>query len=185
MFRARQPARGTDLGSGASRIGPTNHRSLDAHKPDDPRQNEWLSYAWERIGKARWRLGQRDQAMAAFRESAAIQKPVFERNPSNYVNRVRLSQCYNRLVYYGSSAGHLRTAADAILARIGLSPNSSQQLVKSADDFAALAEQVTARTRGHLGREDQAEREHYLSESRRLRHAADAATRRAVHDLRT
>jgi len=152
--------------------------------PDDPRRDDWLSYAWERIGKARWSLGQRDQAMAAFRESAAIQKPVFERDPSIYLNRVRLSKCYNRLVFYGSSVGDLRTAADAILGQIRLSPNDKQQLAKSADDFAALAEQVTARARGPLAREDQAERDHYLSESRRLRHAADAATRRAGHDLR-
>jgi hypothetical protein len=146
--------------------------------PDDPQRDNGLSYALERIGKARWSLGQRNQAVAAFRESAAIQKPVFERNPSSYVNRVRLSQCYNRLVYYGSSAGDLRTAADAILARSSLLPTNALELAKSADDFAALAEKVTVRARGHLGREDQAERNHYLSESRRLRHAADAATRR-------
>ncbi|HEV3298090.1 MAG TPA: serine/threonine-protein kinase [Planctomycetaceae bacterium] len=152
--------------------------------PHDPQRDNGLSYAWERIGKARWSLGQRDQAMAAFRESAAIQKPFFERNPSSYVNRVRLSQCYNRLVYYGSSAGDLRTAADAILAGIKFSPNNSQQLAKFADDFAALAEQVTIRARAHLAREDQAERDHYLSESRRLRHAANAATRRAGHGVR-
>jgi tetratricopeptide (TPR) repeat protein len=151
--------------------------------PDDPRRNDWLSYAWERIGKARWRLGQRDQAMAAFLESAGIQKSVVEHNPSGYVNRIRLRQCYNRLVYYGSNAGDLRTAAEAILVRIKLSPNDSQELVKAADDFAALAEKVTTRHQGHLPREDQAEHDQYLAESRRFRQAAETARQRAGHDL--
>jgi hypothetical protein len=153
-------------------------------RPDDPRRDDWLSCAWERIGKARWSLGQRDQAMAAFRESATIQKPVFERDPSSLMNRARLSQCYNRLIYYGSQAGDLRTAADAILAETKLSPNDARQLAKSADNFTALAEQVSVRAHGHLSTADQREHDHYLSESRRLRHAADAAARESGHDLR-
>jgi serine/threonine protein kinase len=152
--------------------------------PDDPHGDNELNGAWERIGKARWSLGQRDQALAAFRESAAVQKRVFEREPSNHIIRVCLSQCYNRLAYYGSSAGDLRGAADAILARTRLWPDSTQQLFKSADDFAALAERVTARSRGPLSRDDQAERDHYLSESRRVRQAAEAASQRVGHDLR-
>jgi tetratricopeptide (TPR) repeat protein len=152
--------------------------------PDDPQRDNGLSYAWERIGKARWILGQRDKAMAAFKESAAIQKPVFERNPSSYVNRVRLGQCYNRLIYYGSSAGELRTAADAILEQIRLSPHDAHQLVKSADEFDTLGTLVTTRTHGHLSGSDQAEREHYLAESRRIRKAAEAATPPAGHNLR-
>ena len=70
--------------------------------PDDPHGDNELNGAWERIGKASWSLGQRDQALAAFRESAAVQKRVFEREPSNHMIRVCLSQCYNRLAYYGS-----------------------------------------------------------------------------------
>jgi serine/threonine protein kinase len=152
--------------------------------PDDPRRDDGLVHAWERIGKARWSLGQRDQGLAAFRESAAIQKPAVEREPSNDLARLRLSRCYGRLVFYGSQAGDLRGAAEAILERTRLWPDNAKQLGKSADDFAALAQRVTARDRGHLSHEDQAERDRYLAESRRIRQAAEAARRQLHPELR-
>jgi hypothetical protein len=43
---------------------------------------------------------------------------------------------------------------------------------------------VTARARGPLSREDQAEHDHYLAESRCVRQAAEAASRRVGHDSR-
>ncbi len=150
---------------------------------DDPHKDEGLAGAWERIAKARWSLGRQDQALAAFRESAAIQKRIFEREPSHYVNRVSLSQCYNRLVHYDSISGDLQVAADAISARSALWPNNTQQLAKSADDFDALAKQVAARARGRLSAQDQAERDHYLSESKRLRQAAKVTAERTVREL--
>jgi tetratricopeptide (TPR) repeat protein len=142
-----------------------------------------LSVCWMRIAKARWGLGEHDQALAAFRESAAIEKRVFERD-HGHLYRVNLDNCYSRLVFYGSRAGDLRGAANAILERSRLWSDNAQQLAQAAEDFDALAERVTARSRGHLSREDQAERDHYLAESRRVRQAAEAATRRAGHDLR-
>jgi serine/threonine protein kinase len=151
---------------------------------DDPQREDGLAAALERIGKAHWSLGNRDRALEAFRESAAIQKRIYEREPSNYLNRRRLSQCYNRLVYYGSSAGDRRTAVDGILARTRLWPGDARQLTKSADDFAALAERVTVRAHGHLSPVDQRERDHYLSESRRLRKAAKVTADTTVRDLR-
>jgi tetratricopeptide (TPR) repeat protein len=152
--------------------------------PDDPRRDDGLNGAWERIGKARWSLGHRDQALAAFWESAAVQKRVFEREPSNHMIRVCLSQCYNRLAYYGSSAGDLRGAARAILERTKLWPDNANQLIKTSEELNDLAGQVTSRGRGHLSVEDQAERDRYLAESRRVRQAAETAKRRAGHDLR-
>jgi len=150
---------------------------------DDPEKDDGLSGAWERIAKARWSLGQRDQALAAFRESTAIQKRMFEREPSHYVNRVSLSQCYNRLVHYDAMAGDLHAASEAILARTELWPNNTQELAKSADDFDALAKQVTTRARGRLSAEDQAERDRYRTESRRLRQAVETVRRGAGQDL--
>jgi tetratricopeptide (TPR) repeat protein len=152
--------------------------------PDGFRHEDELSDVWSRIAKARWSLGKRDQALAAFRKSTAIEKRVFEREPSNHVYRAWLSSCYDRFVFYGSHGGDLRGAAAAILERLKLWPDNAKQLAQAADDFEALAEQVTARGRGHLALEDQAERDHYVSESRRLRRAADAATRRAGDLLR-
>jgi tetratricopeptide (TPR) repeat protein len=152
--------------------------------PADLHPHEVLTIAWQRIAKAHWGLGERDQALAAFRESAVIDKRLFERQPSSRVYLVNLSKSYDRLVFYGSQAGDLRGAAAAILERSKLWPGNAKQLTKSADDFDVLAKQVTARTRGPLSREDQAEQDHYLAESCRLHQAAEAARRRVGHDSR-
>jgi tetratricopeptide (TPR) repeat protein len=152
--------------------------------PESRRHEDLLSAVCERIGKARWGLGQRDQALAAFRESAALQKHELEREPSNPAYRASLSACYNRLSFYHSLTGDLRGAADAILERTKLWPNNPEQLAMTAEDFSGLAKRVTARSQGHLSHEDEAERDHYLAESRRLRVAAEAATHREGHDLR-
>jgi hypothetical protein len=153
--------------------------------PDGLRHDDLLSSAWERIAKAHWSLGQSDQALAALRESVAIQKQLFEREPTNDTYRASLSRCYDRSVFYGSQAGDFRGAADAILQRSRLWPANATQLTKSAEDFDALAAQVTARTRGQLSAEDQAEQGRYRAESRRMRQAAaDAASRRSHPDLR-
>jgi tetratricopeptide (TPR) repeat protein len=152
--------------------------------PDGFRHEDMLSLIWERIAKAHWGLGERVPAVAALRESAAIQKRVFEREPSNHACRTSLSRCYDRLVFYGSSGGDLRGAADAILDRTKLWPDDAGQLAKTAEDFDGLAKRVTARNGGQLSSDDQAERDRYLAESRRFRQAAGAATGRVGHDLR-
>jgi tetratricopeptide (TPR) repeat protein len=152
--------------------------------PDDPWREEWLGEAWMRVAKARWGLGRHDDAFAAFRESAALKQRVFQREPSNHSYRERLSQCYDRLVFYGASAGNLRVAADAILERTKLWPDDPAQLGKSADDFNALAAQVTARDPGHLSRKNQAERDHYLAESLRIRAMSKALPSQTRDSLR-
>jgi tetratricopeptide (TPR) repeat protein len=165
-------------------LGRRTVEELIRRAPDGGRYEDALCGMWTWIAKARWNLGERDQAIAAFREAAAIRKRVFERDPSNHTCLAPLSKCYNRLAFYSSSGGDLRGAADAILERTKLWPDDAEQLTKTADDFDGLAERVATRSRGHLSREDQAERDHYLAESRRIRQAAEAATRRAGHDLR-
>jgi tetratricopeptide (TPR) repeat protein len=152
--------------------------------PELIRRNGGLTAVYERIAKARWSLGQRDQALAAFRESAAIQKRIVEREPSNHVYRERLGQYYSRLAYYASRGGDLAGAADALLERVKLWPNDTNRLAQTAEAFGSLAQQVSARDRGHLSRGDQAEHDRYLTESRRFRKAAEAATGRAGHYVR-
>jgi hypothetical protein len=137
-----------------------------------------LSQAWQRIGKVRWSLGLRDQALAAFWESADLQKRVFQREPSNHTNRKDLSRCYDRLVHFSSRGGDLPGAAAAILERTKLWPGDANQRAQSAKDFDELAERVAARARGPLSREDRAERDHYLAESRRVRLDTKAAVGR-------
>jgi tetratricopeptide (TPR) repeat protein len=143
--------------------------------PDDVRQGNALSGAWERVAKAHWSLGDRAQALADFRQSAACQRLLFERDPSIAKWRNALSQCYSRLVFYASQSGELNTAADAILERVKLWPNDRKQLAQAAEDFQTLADQVSARGAGHPSGQDLVERDRYLAESRRLKQAADAA----------
>jgi tetratricopeptide (TPR) repeat protein len=131
-----------------------------------------LSEAWQRIGKAYWSLGAHDKALAAFRESTAVQKRVFQREPSKHECRLILSKCYDRLVHYGSRGGDLPGAAAALLEREKLWPGDAAKLTEIANDFKELAERVDARAKGQVSPQDQAEASHYLAESKRLREAA-------------
>jgi hypothetical protein len=137
-----------------------------------------ISIAWERIGKARWVLGERAHSLAAFRESAAIQKRIFEREPSNHACRARLSKCYDRLVYFGSRAGDLPGAAAALLEREKLWSDDAAELTKIANDFKELAGWVDIRAKGHLTQQEQAQKSHFLAESQRVRQVVAAITKR-------
>ena len=50
-----------------------------------------------RIAKVRWDLGQADESLAAFRESARIQRQLFEADSSSAYHRYNLDRCYGRL----------------------------------------------------------------------------------------
>jgi tRNA A-37 threonylcarbamoyl transferase component Bud32 len=149
--------------------------------PKDFGSDPQLSDAWQRIGKAHWSLGARDKALAAFRESAALQKRVFQREPSNHISRKDLSKCYDRLVYYGSRGGDLPAAAAALLEREKLWSDDAAELTKIADDFEELAGRVDIRAKGRLSPPQQAEKSYYLAESKRVR---DAAKRKVPLALR-
>jgi tRNA A-37 threonylcarbamoyl transferase component Bud32/tetratricopeptide (TPR) repeat protein len=140
--------------------------------PDGVDFDESLSNVWMRIGKAHWSLGARDKALAALRESAAIQKRLFEREPSNRASRSRLSSCYDRLVYFGSRGGDLSGAATALLEQEKLWSDAAAELTKTANDFEGLAAWVTVGAKGQLSPQQQAEKNHYLAESKRIRDAA-------------
>jgi tRNA A-37 threonylcarbamoyl transferase component Bud32 len=131
-----------------------------------------LCSAWERIAKAHWSLHAHDQALAAFRESAALEKRFFERDPSSRAARKSLSRCYDRLVDYSCRGGDLAGAAAALLEREKLWPGDAAQLTLIANDFKELAKRVDARAKGHLSPQDQAEKAHYLAERERVRRAA-------------
>jgi serine/threonine protein kinase len=153
--------------------------------PDRRRDGESLSSTWMRIAKAHWSLGERDQALAAFRQSAALNRRNFDREPSNRFYRAWLSRSYDRLILYGAKAGDLQGAAEAIRERTKLWPGDVVQLSKAAEDFESLAQQVTTRSHGKPSSQDQAEHDRYLAESRRAREAAaNAATKRELSNLR-
>ncbi len=144
-----------------------------------PRYRFDLSDAWQRIAKARWQLGQREQALAAFRESAAAMQEAFEQAPSVPAYRVGLSRCCDRLARWCGLAGDRAGAAAALLEREKLWPNDAEQLRKVADDFRQLAEDVS-KGREQLSPAEQAERQRYLAEVGRVGRAADAVRQAAV-----
>ena len=143
-----------------------------------------LTCAWQRIAKAHWGLGERDQALAAFREAAVIDKRLFERQPSSHFYHACLSKSYDRLVFYGSQAGDVRGAAAAVLERTKLWPGDAKQLTKSADDFDVLARQVTARAAAPFPARTRRSVTTISPKAAACRQAAEAASRRVVHDSR-
>jgi len=143
--------------------------------PTAPHYGHELSDAWQRIGKARWELGRREEALAAFRETAVVERQILEQAPSVELYRVRLSRCYGWLAYYGGLAGDRPAAAAALLERQRLWPDDAKELQDIAHRFEKLAEAV-GKGRKQLLAEEQAERQRYLTESQR----AVAASRQAA-----
>ena len=120
------------------------YQELRRTAPDDLSSLIGLANAWEQIGKARWDLGHVEEALAAFRESAAAQRQVFDREPSIRANRFRLSRCYHRIAYWGSLCGKRAEAATALLEREKLWPDDAKELLDVASEFEELAEAVGA-----------------------------------------
>jgi len=94
------------------------------------------------------------------------------------MSRKDLSRCYDRLVYYGSRGGDLPAAAAAPLEREKLWCDDAAELTKIADDFNELADLVDVRAEGQLSPQQQAEKSHYLAESKRVRRVVAAMTQR-------
>jgi tetratricopeptide (TPR) repeat protein len=169
LCRAGDPAEALRLAEQARRL----YAGLRRAAPDVREHGNDLSGAWERIAKARWDLGMADEALAAFRESAAVQRQVVAQFPSVRVYRVRLSRCYDRLVHWGGLRGDRATVAAALLEREKLWPDVADELMEVSRDFQELAEAV-GKGREQLSPEEQAERRRYLDESERVRRAAES-----------
>jgi tetratricopeptide (TPR) repeat protein len=112
--------------------------------PDDLAHLIGLASAWDQIGKARWDLGHVEEALAAFRESVATQRQVFEHEPSIRANRFRLSRCYRLIAYWGGLCGKRAEAAAALLEREKLWPDDAKELLDVASEFEELAKAVGA-----------------------------------------
>jgi tetratricopeptide (TPR) repeat protein len=137
-----------------------------------------LGQAWTEIGKAQWELGRTEEAWAAFQEGTAIQRRIFEQAPTVLHHRVFLSLYYDRLVEYGIRRHDWLGAASALREREQLWPNNAEKLLKVSQDFAALAQAMT-RAGKTLSADEQAQRQSYLAESERCRHAGETAASRA------
>jgi hypothetical protein len=152
----------------------------------DPAGVHWrhgLVNVWSRIGKVRWDLGQADLSLAAFRESARIQRQLFEADPSSADHRFELDRCYGRLAYWSTLKRDWAGTAAALLEREKLWPDDSDRLMRVSRDFNELAKEMA---RGHesLCAPEQSVRQHYVDESERTRQAALAAARRQTHSLK-
>jgi tetratricopeptide (TPR) repeat protein len=153
------------------------YAALRRAAPDLPSYGFEMSVAWERVGKIRWTLGRHDEALAAFRASAAVQREVLAQAPSVPLYRVALSRCYDRLVYWGGLMGDRATVADALHQREKLWPNNAEQLLEVSRDFQRLADAM-GQVAGPPSPAEQAERQRYLAESERTRRAAEQAAHR-------
>jgi tetratricopeptide (TPR) repeat protein len=151
--------------------------------PALPRYGAGLSAAWERIAKARWALGQRDEALAAFRESAAVQRQVVAQAPSVRAYRQQLSRCYDKLAHWSGLHGDRAGAAAALLEREKLWPGDAEQLLEVSRDFQELAEAVS-KGRKKLSPQEQAERQRYLDHSARAKRAAESTSHKGAKTQR-
>jgi serine/threonine protein kinase/tetratricopeptide (TPR) repeat protein len=143
----------------------------------DPWRRFCITDAWTRIGKARWRLGQADGALAAFRQSAAVQREVFEQGPVRG-NRVELARCYSRLAHWSGLKGDWEGSAAALLAQEQLWPDDGKELMTVSNNLRDLARRM-ARGRDNLSPKERAQQQRYLDESSRVKRAAQAATQKA------
>jgi tetratricopeptide (TPR) repeat protein len=146
--------------------------------PAVPWYGQDLSNAWEAVAKAHWKLGRRDEALAAFRQAAAVQRQVVEQAPEVRSFRVSLSRFYDKLVYWGGQAGDRAGAADALRERAKLWPDDAESLMEASRDFHELAEAV-GKGQERLSTQEKAERQGYFNESSRLKLAAEQARHRA------
>jgi tetratricopeptide (TPR) repeat protein len=150
--------------------------------PDTVRWRSGLKTTWARIGKVRWDLGQAEPALAAFRESARIQRQLFDADSSSADHRFQLDRCYGRLAHWSTLKRDWARTAAALLEREKLWPDDSDRLMGVSRDFKELAEEMERRRKG-LSAPEQSARHHYLAESERTRQAALAAARRQTHGL--
>jgi tetratricopeptide (TPR) repeat protein len=140
----------------------------------EPSSAQWhrpVMIVWQRIGKLRWDLGQAEESLAAFRESARIQRQLFESDTSSTDHRYELDRCYGRLAHWSTLRGDWAGTAAALLEREKLWPDDSDRLMGVSHDFKELADDM-ARRQKCLSAEEQTARQHYLAESERTRQAA-------------
>jgi serine/threonine protein kinase len=143
----------------------------------DPWRRSCVTDAWTHVGKARWRLGQADEALAAFRQAAAVQRQVFEQAPVRG-NRVELARCYSRLAHWSGLKGDWEGSAAALLAQEQLWPDDGKELMTVSNNLRDLARRM-ARGRDNLSPKERAQQQRYLDESSRVKRAAEAAAQKA------
>jgi tetratricopeptide (TPR) repeat protein len=169
LCRLGDPERALRQAEQARRLYEGLHRGAPSTLP----YAQGLGQAWERIAKAHWKLGRRDQALDAFREAGAAQRRVVEQMPTVPIFRMWLSRCYDRVAHYSALAGDRPGAALALLERKKLWPGNAEELMKVSADFQNLAKDM-GKGGVSLSPPEQEERQRYLAEAERARGAAEA-----------
>jgi len=147
-----------------------------------------LSDTWQVIAKGRWEVGQHDESLAAFRQSTAVMRCVFEQSPLVPAHRFLLGQCLRRQTSYYERlddwAGLTATLADrnalaaTLLEREKLWPEDAKELHQVAEDFLDMAQRL-AQKKERLSADEAAEQQRYREHGERIRLAAEDAARRA------
>jgi tetratricopeptide (TPR) repeat protein len=145
--------------------------------PDNPRYAASLSNAWQRIAKARWGLGQFNDALAAFDESTRIQRRLFEHDRYAPLDRLVLSRCYGRSAYYRGLRRDWTGAAAALQERARLAVKDQEELREVARDYQALADRVADPAEGRTPQGQEQARRFRIAGEQLLRQA-EALTRK-------
>lgn len=132
-----------------------------------------VSDAWSAIAKARWDLGQVEEAVAALWESVAAERRAYELSPNDLESRQRLDRSLGRLIDCGGHQAPAAGIVKALLEREQLWCDNAEHLMKVSEEFRQLAEAV-GKGKEQLGPQELAERETYLDHSTRIKRAAEA-----------
>jgi tetratricopeptide (TPR) repeat protein len=160
------------LGESAVRI---SQEETEA-EPDRAAHHTNLSNAWLALGKARWSLGQREQALAGLRQAVVKQRHLFEKEPLVAEHRLYLSKRYGTLVHFLLLSGKLAEAEGCFLEQEKLWPQDTDRLREVALDLRKLADAVGG-GRTSLSPAERAERQRYLAQSERVARKAEGLAR--------
>jgi tetratricopeptide (TPR) repeat protein len=156
-----------------ARLGLQLFEELYKSAPEMQSYAHGLSAAWARAGKLRWNLELREPALEAFRQAAAIEEDVFKQAPALESNRILLSRCYDRLIYWYRLNGQRDRAVVALRERERLWPRDAAKLQEIAEVYRLLAISVEE-GKGELGVGELTEIAEYVAERDRVERAAQA-----------
>jgi tetratricopeptide (TPR) repeat protein len=148
-------------------------RRLVAEAPEDMELGFGLYRSWEQIGKAHVALGRPDEALAAWLQGVEVMRRVVERAPSEPIYRRTLAARYLNLSRHLRGEGRLADAAGWLLEKEKLMPADTDNLRELSHEFKQLAAAV-GQGRNNLSPAEQAQRERYLEQAKRLADAAAA-----------
>ncbi len=169
--RAGKPAEALRLAEESNEV----LRRLVAEAPEDLEHGVGLYRSWEEIGRAHVALGRPDEALAAWLHGVEVMRRVVERAPADVKLRSILAGRYLALSRHLRGEGRLADAAGWLREKEKLLPEDADNLRELSREFRQLAAAVSA-GRSYLAPAEQAQRDDYLKQARRLERAAPSTT---------